>query len=85
MSGPVNRKFNFCELKLDHDDFIDRSSIDHKMKFSLIADRSIDRSMSDDQIGDSIMIAQPCQSVTDSVRYTLPFWGLELRLSLSPV
>ena len=80
MSGPVNRKFNFCELKLDHDDFIDRSQNE------VFADRrSIDRSMSDDQIGDSIMIAQPCQSVTDSVRYTLPFWGLELRLSLSPV
>ena len=57
MSGPVNRKLNFCELKLDHGDFIDRSSIDHKTKFLLIADRSIDRS--DDQIGDSIMIAQP--------------------------
>ena len=26
MSGPVNRKFNFCELKLDHDN----SSIDHR-------------------------------------------------------
>ena len=49
-------KFNFCELKFDHGDFIDRSSIDHKMKFLLIADRS----MRDDQIGDSIMIAQPC-------------------------
>ena len=36
-------KFNFCELKFDHGDFIDRSSIDHKMKFLLIADRSIDR------------------------------------------
>ena len=43
MSGPVNHKFNFCELKLDHGDFINRSSIDHKMKFSLIADQSIDR------------------------------------------
>ena len=63
MSGPVNRKFNFYKLKLDHGDFIDRSSIDHKIKFSLIADRSIDRSMSDDQIGDSIMIAQPCLGV----------------------
>ena len=56
MSGPG--EFNLCELKLDHGDFIDRSLIDHKMKFLPVADRS----MSDDQIGDSIMIAQPwCQ------------------------
>ena len=40
-------KFNFCELKFDHGDFIDRSSIDHKMKFLLIADRSIDARRSD--------------------------------------
>ena len=54
MSGPG--EFNLCELKLDHGDFIDRSQNEN------FADRrsSIDRSMSDDQIGNSIMIAQPC-------------------------
>ena len=51
----VNGEFNLCELKLDHGYFIDQSSIDDKMKFS-----PIDRSMSEDQIGHSIMIAQPC-------------------------
>ena len=40
-------EFNLSELKLDHGDFIDRSSIDHKIKFSLIADRSIDVRRSD--------------------------------------
>ena len=49
MSDSVNRKFNFCELKLDHGDFIDR--IDHKMKFLLIADRSIDERLSDRRLG----------------------------------
>ena len=47
-------KFHFCELKFNHGDFIDRSQNE------VFADcRSIDRSMRDDQINDSIMIAQP--------------------------
>ena len=56
-------RFNFDRMRgLNNHDFTKIissitaiSSIDHKMKFSLIADRS----MRDDQIGDSIMIAQP--------------------------
>ena len=51
MSGRVNGEVNLCELS----SITAISSSDHKMKFSPVADRS----MSDDHIGDSIMIAQP--------------------------
>ena len=60
-------KFNFSELKLNHGDFIDRSQNE------VFADRrSIDRLMSDDQIGDSIMIAQPCLAGSTIIAPTPP-------------